>query len=100
MDQKALDCADMHSEEFSRLLGNLQGVKKPSQADAQLDVDAFAAKALGLAPNEVSIYMNGRGFLKTNRDSGREKDIYFYQYTFKTTSGGEEQLFVKIRASQ
>ena len=39
--------------------------------------------------------MNGRGFLKTRRDTGREKNLYFYQYTFKT-DGGKEQLFVKI----
>ncbi len=95
LDQKALDCADAHSDGFQNLLGKLQGVKKPGQADTQLDVDAFAAKTLGLAPGEVSIYMNGRGFLKTRRDRGREKNLYFYQYTFKTDAG-KEQLFVKI----
>lgn len=95
LDQKALDCADAHSDEFLRLMEKLQGVKKPGQADTQLDIDAFAAKLLGLPPSEISIYMNGRGFLKTRRDRGREKNVYFYQYTFKAATGAE-QLFVKI----
>ena len=79
----------------NHLLGKLQGVKRPSQADTQLDVDAFAARFLGLAPGEVSIYMNGQGFLKTRRDRGHERNVYFYKYAFKTASG-KEQLFVKI----
>lgn len=44
MDQKALDCADANSDEFQRLLQKFQGVKRPAQADKQLDVYAFAAK--------------------------------------------------------
>ena len=95
MDQKALDCADANSDEFQRLLQRFQGVKKPSQADKQLDVDAFAAKFLGLAPSEVSIFMDGKGFLKTRRDRGREKNVYFYEYTF-STDAGKEKLYVKI----
>ena len=90
-----MDCADARSDEFLRLLETLQGVKKPGQADTQLDIDALAAKMLGLPPSEISIYMNGRGFLKTRRDRGREKNVYFYQYTFKVATGAE-QLFVKI----
>ena len=98
LDQKALDCADTHSDEFLRFLEKLQGVKKPGQADTQLDIDAVATKFLGLNPSEVSIYMNGRGFLKTRRDRGREKNVYFYQYTFKTATGAE-QLFVKLNSN-
>jgi hypothetical protein len=95
LDQKALDCADANSDEFQRLLQKFQGVKRPAQADKQLDVDAFAAKFLGLPPSEVSIFMNGKGFLKTRRDKGREKNVYFYEYTFPTDSG-KERLYVKI----
>lgn len=39
--------------------------------------------------------MNGKGFLKTRRDKGREKNVYFYEYTFPTDSG-KERLYVKI----
>ena len=92
LDQKALDCADTHSDEFLRLLEKLQGVKKPSQADTQLDVDAFAAKFLGLAPGEVSIYMNGRGFLKTRRDRGREKNLYFLSVHLQSGDGERATL--------
>jgi hypothetical protein len=95
LDQKALDCADANSDEFQHLLQRLQGVKKPGQADKQLDVDAFAAKFLGMAPSEVSTFMNGKGFLKTRRDRGREKNLYFYEYTFPTDAG-KERLYVKI----
>ena len=95
LDQKALDCADANSEEFHRLLERLQGVKKPGEATKQLDVDAFAAKFLGLAPSEVSIFMNGKGFLKKRRDRGSEKNVYFYEYTFSTDTG-KEKLYVKI----
>jgi hypothetical protein len=65
------------------------------QADRQLDVDAFAAKFLGLAPSEVSIFMNGKGFLKKRRDRGKEKNVYFYEYTFPTDAG-KERLYVNI----
>ena len=40
--------------------------------------------------------MNGKGFLKTRRDRGREKNVYFYEYTF-STDAGKEKLYVKIR---
>ena len=95
LDQKALDCADANSDEFQLLMQRIQGVKKPAQADKQLDVDAFAAKILGLAPSEISIYMNGKGFLKTRRDRGKEKNLYFYEYTFPTDAG-KERLYVKM----
>ena len=81
LDQKALDCADSSSADFTTFLGKLTPVKGPKEASAQQDVDVAAAGALGLTQSQVSIYLSGKGFLKLRRMRGLQNE-YFCQYSF------------------
>ncbi len=65
--QKMVDCADACDDAFKSWLESIGPVRFPKDASTKEEIDGAAVKACGLAPAEVSIYLAGKGFLKTRR---------------------------------
>ena len=70
-------------------------VKGPKDASTQQEVDVAAANALGLTQSQVSIYLPGKGFLKSRRMRGLLNE-YFYQYSFKIDGEKTKAQFMRL----
>jgi hypothetical protein len=99
LQQKALDCADANSQEFERFLGVIEPARGPKDSSTKEEVEAHAAKVCGLTLSEISIYLNGKGFLKLRRDRGLQRNLYFYQYTFVVDGQAQLPQFVKLKST-
>ena len=99
LDQKALDCADNNSANFTTFLGSLAPVRGPKEASTQQEVDVAAAHALGLTQSQVSIYLSGKGFLKVRRMRGLQNE-YFNQYSFAINGEKTKAQFMRVPAAE
>ena len=95
IEQKALDCADVNSAKFERLLEKMLPARGPVEANTKQEIDKEAAEICGLSAAETPIYLQGRGFSKVRRVRAFQ-NIYFYQYCFVVDDAKGKPQFIKL----
>jgi len=100
LQQKALDCADPGSQEFEQFLRDIKPARGPKDASTKEEIEAHAANVCAVSLSGVSIYLNGKGFLKVRRDRGLLRNLYFYQYTFPMEGDAKSPQLVKLVCSE
>ena len=57
IEQKALDCADVNSASFEKLLTQMHPARGPADANTKEEIDKEAAQTCGLSASETPIYL-------------------------------------------
>ena len=90
-----MDCADVNSAKFERLLEKMLPSRGPADANTKEEIDREAAETCGLSAAETPIYLQGRGFSKVRRVRGFQ-NVYFYQYCFAVDDVKGKPQFIKL----